>query len=151
MTPRLFDPGADDVEALARIHASAFADAWSAASIRDLFAGPGVFAFISPDGFILARAAGGEAEILTLAVTPAARRQGIARALIHGPKLILADEPTGELDSLSSASAMDLLIEAQRSIGATLVVVTHDMAVAGRLDRIVRLKDGRLAKDQAVA
>jgi putative ABC transport system ATP-binding protein len=79
------------------------------------------------------------------------QRVGIARALVHGPKLILADEPTGELDSLSSASAMDLLIEAQRSIGATLVVVTHDMAVAARLDRIVRLKDGRLAKDQAVA
>jgi ABC-type lipoprotein export system ATPase subunit len=79
------------------------------------------------------------------------QRVGIARALVHGPKLILADEPTGELDSLSSASAMDLLIEAQRSIGATLVVVTHDMAVAARLNRIVRLKDGQLAKDQAVA
>jgi putative ABC transport system ATP-binding protein len=79
------------------------------------------------------------------------QRVGIARALVHRPKLILADEPTGELDSLSSASAMDLLIEAQRAIGATLVVVTHDMAVAARLDRIVRLRDGRLAKDQAVA
>jgi putative ABC transport system ATP-binding protein len=79
------------------------------------------------------------------------QRVGIARALVHGPKLILADEPTGELDSLSSASAMDLLIEAQRSIGATLVVVTHDLAVAARLNRIVRLKDGQLAKDQAVA
>jgi putative ABC transport system ATP-binding protein len=79
------------------------------------------------------------------------QRVGIARALVHRPKLILADEPTGELDSLSSASAMDLLIEAQRAIGATLVVVTHDMAVAARLDRIVRLKDGRLAKDRAVA
>jgi putative ABC transport system ATP-binding protein len=79
------------------------------------------------------------------------QRVGIARALVHRPKLILADEPTGELDSLSSASAMDLLIEAQRAIGATLVVVTHDMAVAARLDRIVRLKDGRLARDQAVA
>jgi putative ABC transport system ATP-binding protein len=79
------------------------------------------------------------------------QRVGIARALVHRPKLILADEPTGELDSLSSGSAMDLLIEAQREIGATLVVVTHDMAVAARLDRIVRLRDGRLAKDQAVA
>ena len=79
------------------------------------------------------------------------QRVGIARALVHRPKLILADEPTGELDTLSSASAMDLLIEAQRAIGATLVVVTHDMAVAARLDRIVRLRDGRLAKDQAVA
>jgi ribosomal-protein-alanine N-acetyltransferase len=82
MKPRLFDPVADDVEALAQIHASAFADGWSTASIRDLFAGPGVFAFVLPDGFILARAAGGEAEILTLAVIPAARRRGIARALI---------------------------------------------------------------------
>jgi putative ABC transport system ATP-binding protein len=79
------------------------------------------------------------------------QRVGIARALVHRPRLILADEPTGELDSQSSVSAMDLLIEAQRAIGATLVVVTHDMAVAGRLDRIVRLRDGRLAKDQAVA
>jgi putative ABC transport system ATP-binding protein len=79
------------------------------------------------------------------------QRVGIARALVHRPRLILADEPTGELDSQSSESAMDLLIEAQRAIGATLVVVTHDMAVAGRLDRIVRLKDGRLARDQAVA
>ena len=79
------------------------------------------------------------------------QRVGIARALVHRPRLILADEPTGELDTASSASAMDLLIEAQRAIGATLVVVTHDMAVAARLDRIVRLKDGRLAKETAVA
>jgi len=79
------------------------------------------------------------------------QRVGIARALVHRPRLILADEPTGELDSQSSASAMDLLIEAQRAIGATLVVVTHDMGVAGRLDRIVRLKDGRVALEHAVA
>ena len=59
-----------------------FPDAWSAAAIRELFAGPGVFAFLAPDGFILARAAGDEAEILTLAVMPAARRQGIGRALV---------------------------------------------------------------------
>ena len=79
------------------------------------------------------------------------QRVGIARALVHRPRLILADEPTGELDSQSSASAMDLLIDAQRAIGATLVVVTHDMGVAGRLDRIVRLKDGRVALEHAVA
>jgi putative ABC transport system ATP-binding protein len=79
------------------------------------------------------------------------QRVGIARALVHRPALILADEPTGELDSQSSGSAMDLLIEAQHAIGATLVVVTHDMAVAARLDHTIRLKDGRLARDQAVA
>ena len=79
------------------------------------------------------------------------QRVGIARALVHWPRVILADEPTGELDSQSSASAMDLLIEAQRAIGATLVVVTHDMGVAARLDRIVRLKDGQVVLEHAVA
>ena len=79
------------------------------------------------------------------------QRVGIARALVHRPRVILADEPTGELDSQSSASAMDLLIDAQRAIGATLVVVTHDMGVAARLDRIVRLKDGRVALEHAAA
>ncbi|HUY74786.1 MAG TPA: ABC transporter ATP-binding protein [Candidatus Dormibacteraeota bacterium] len=79
------------------------------------------------------------------------QRVGIARALVHRPRLILADEPTGELDSQSAASAMDLLIDAQRAIGATMVVVTHDMGVAGRLDRIVRLRDGRVALEHAVA
>jgi ribosomal-protein-alanine N-acetyltransferase len=82
MKPRLFDPATDDVAALAQWHATSFPDAWSAASIRELFAGPGVFAFLASDGFILARAAGGEAEILTLAVVPAARRRGIGRALV---------------------------------------------------------------------
>ena len=83
MIPRLFDPGTGDFAVLAALHATSFPDAWSAASIRDLFAGPGVFAFLLPGGFVLARAAGGEAEILTLAVAPSLRRQGIARALIQ--------------------------------------------------------------------
>jgi ribosomal-protein-alanine N-acetyltransferase len=83
MTPRLFDPGTEDIAVLAALHATSFPDGWSAASIRELFAGPGVFAFLLPGGFVLARAAGGEAEILTLAVTPCLRRQGIARALIQ--------------------------------------------------------------------
>lgn len=76
------------------------------------------------------------------------QRVGIARALIHRPALILGDEPTGELDSESSAAAMDLLLEAQAAIGATLVVVTHDPEVAGRLDRVVSLRDGRVAGDR---
>lgn len=81
--PRLFDPQADDIAILAALHATSFADAWSAASIRDLLAGPGVFAFLRENGFILARAVGGEAEILTLAVAPNARRQGIGQALVR--------------------------------------------------------------------
>jgi [ribosomal protein S18]-alanine N-acetyltransferase len=83
MTPRLFDPALDDVAVLAALHATAFADAWSAASIRDLFATPGVFALVTGEGFVLARAGGDEAEILTIAVAPPARRKGLGRALIQ--------------------------------------------------------------------
>ena len=83
MTPRLFDPVTDDVAALAALHATGFAAAWSESAIRDLFATPGVFAFVAVEGFVLVRAAGGEAEILTLAVAPAHRRQGLARALVR--------------------------------------------------------------------
>jgi putative ABC transport system ATP-binding protein len=75
------------------------------------------------------------------------QRVGLARALAHRPALILADEPTGELDSDSSKTAIDLLLSAQESLGATLIVVTHDMGVAGRLDRVVRLRDGRVVAD----
>jgi len=75
------------------------------------------------------------------------QRVGIARALVHGPRLILADEPTGELDSAASAAAMDLLQRVHRELGATLIVVTHDETVAGRLDRTVRLRDGRIVSD----
>ncbi|HXS05885.1 MAG TPA: GNAT family N-acetyltransferase [Rhizomicrobium sp.] len=83
MMPRLFDPATDDVAALATLHATGFAAPWSESAIRDLFATPGVFAFAAPEGFILARAAGGEAEILTLAVAPADRRKGLGRALVR--------------------------------------------------------------------
>jgi putative ABC transport system ATP-binding protein len=72
------------------------------------------------------------------------QRVAVARALVNRPRVVLADEPTGELDSESSASVIDLLLEAQREAGATLVVVTHDRGVAGRLDTTVSLRDGRL-------
>ncbi|HKD47486.1 MAG TPA: GNAT family N-acetyltransferase [Rhizomicrobium sp.] len=79
---RLFDPSTDDVAILAALHAASFANRWSAAFIRDLFKGSGVFAFVRHEAFILARAAGGEAEILTLAVAPENRRRGIGRTLV---------------------------------------------------------------------
>ena len=75
------------------------------------------------------------------------QRVAVARALIHRPRVILADEPTGSLDPDNSAAVIDLLLAAQRESGATLVVVTHDAAVARRLDRTLRLRDGRLADD----
>jgi len=75
------------------------------------------------------------------------QRVAIARALIHRPRLILADEPTGSLDEDNSHAIVDLLLAAQGAAGgATLVVVTHDPAVAARLGRTVRLRDGRLVE-----
>jgi ABC-type lipoprotein export system ATPase subunit len=75
------------------------------------------------------------------------QRVGIARALIHDPGLILADEPTGELDGASSETVLDLLLTAQRQVGATLIVVTHNAQVAQRLQRTVKMRDGRIAND----
>ena len=77
-----FDPAADAV-ALAKLHAACFAPSWDAAAITALLATPGTFAFHNPDGFVLARAAGGEAEILTLAVMPERRGRGLGRALLE--------------------------------------------------------------------
>lgn len=97
MIPRLFHPAMEDFAELAGLHAGSFPDSWSATFIRDLFAAPGVFAFVGPGGFILARAAGGEAEILTLAVDPPARRQGLARALIRAAAAHAQDLGAGTL------------------------------------------------------
>jgi putative ABC transport system ATP-binding protein len=72
------------------------------------------------------------------------QRVALARALIHRPRLILADEPTGSLDDDNSAVVIDLLLAAERRERATLVVVTHDPAVAARFDRTVHLRDGRI-------
>jgi len=76
-------PHGHDLAPLAAIHAECFADAWSARAIDDLLAMPGAFAFAGDDGFILARAAGGEAEILTLAVSPRSRRSGTGTSLVQ--------------------------------------------------------------------
>jgi ABC-type lipoprotein export system ATPase subunit/ABC-type lipoprotein release transport system permease subunit len=70
------------------------------------------------------------------------QRTAIARALIHQPDLILADEPTGNLDSVTGQTIMNLLRELNKEQGITLVVVTHDQDVASFADRIVRLHDG---------
>lgn len=72
------------------------------------------------------------------------QRTAIARALVHQPDLVLADEPTGNLDSETGQSIMQLLRNLNREQGITLVVVTHDQDVAGYADRIVRLRDGQI-------
>ena len=72
------------------------------------------------------------------------QRVAVARALIHRPNLVVADEPTGSLDVGNAMAVVELLLAAQRDAGATLVLVTHEPAVARRLDRTVAMRDGRL-------
>lgn len=80
------------------------------------------------------------------------QRVAIARALVHAPRLVLADEPTGNLDVASGARIIDLLFELNADIGSTLVLVTHDDEVARRCQRVVHLHQGRLveARDDAI-
>jgi putative ABC transport system ATP-binding protein len=74
------------------------------------------------------------------------QRVAIARSIVNAPKLLLADEPTGSLDSANAARVADLLIGLQESSGMTLVLVTHDERLARRCHRTVRISDGRLVQ-----
>lgn len=73
------------------------------------------------------------------------QRAAIARALVHRPSVVFADEPTGALDVTTGAVVMDALLDLTRSDGTSLLVVTHNPDVAGSLDRIVSIDDGRVA------
>ncbi len=75
------------------------------------------------------------------------QRVAVAQALVHRPPLILADEPTGSLDADNSAAVIELLLAARDGLGATLLVVTHDLGVARRLESTLSLRDGRLAEE----
>jgi putative ABC transport system ATP-binding protein len=73
------------------------------------------------------------------------QRAAVARAIVHQPKIILADEPTGALDTVNAAGVIDLLLDMHREIGATLIMVTHDRDAARRLERQIQLRDGRVS------
>ena len=73
------------------------------------------------------------------------QRVAVARALANQPRLLLADEPTGSLDSNTGAALIDLFVELQHSLGTTLVMVTHDDRVASRADRVLNMLDGKVA------
>ena len=73
------------------------------------------------------------------------QRVALARAVVASPRLLLADEPTGNLDSETGRTVMDLLFALRRSAGATLLLITHDKALAARCDRTIAMADGRIA------
>jgi lipoprotein-releasing system ATP-binding protein len=76
------------------------------------------------------------------------QRVALARALVLAPKLLLADEPTGNLDSKTSQQIHDLFFAINKARGTTIVVVTHNLALAQSIPRVVTLKDGRVEKDE---
>lgn len=75
------------------------------------------------------------------------QRVGLARAFINEPRILFADEPTGNLDDETSGTIQELLFKLNREHGTTLVVVTHDEQLASRTDRIIRLRNGRVVSD----
>jgi putative ABC transport system ATP-binding protein len=78
------------------------------------------------------------------------QRVSIGRALISNPALMLADEPTGNLDSKNSAEIIDLLMMFNKTYQQTLIIITHDERIALKADRIISIEDGKIIKDEAV-
>ena len=76
------------------------------------------------------------------------QRVAIARAIVHNPSVVLCDEPTGNLDSATSASVMELLKSINKKIGTTFLLVTHDSEVAKQCNRILHMDDGEIISDQ---
>ncbi|MEK6532340.1 MAG: ABC transporter ATP-binding protein, partial [Nitrospirota bacterium] len=79
------------------------------------------------------------------------QRVAVARAFACRPPFLFADEPTGNLDSTTGVQVINLLLAMHRDFGTTLVLVTHDQDLAGRMQRVVALRDGRIESDQLTA
>ena len=78
------------------------------------------------------------------------QRVAIARAFVNAPKILFADEPTGNLDSDTGGRIVQLIEQLNRESGSTVVIVTHDAGLAGRTQRIIRLSDGRVVEDKTI-
>ncbi|MDF2820372.1 MAG: transporter ATP-binding protein [Clostridiales bacterium] len=78
------------------------------------------------------------------------QRVSIGRALINNPAIVLADEPTGNLDSKNSSEILELLKVSNKKYNQTLIMITHDESIALQADRIISIEDGKIAKDQVI-
>lgn len=78
------------------------------------------------------------------------QRVSIGRALMNGPAVVLADEPTGNLDSKNSQEIVQLLKQSNRQQGQTLIIITHDENIALQADRIITIEDGRITRDEVI-
>ncbi len=78
------------------------------------------------------------------------QRVAIGRALMNAPAIVLADEPTGNLDTKNSREIMELLVQSNRDFGQTLVVITHDEDIALMADRVISMEDGRIVSDERI-
>ena len=78
------------------------------------------------------------------------QRVSIGRALMNAPAVVLADEPTGNLDSKNSQEIVELLKKSNRVYGQTLIVITHDESIALQADRILAIEDGRIVRDEVI-
>jgi len=76
------------------------------------------------------------------------QRGAIARALVHNPEVVVADEPTGSLDSANGAAVLSLLVELNRELGVTLVLATHAPEIAAAAARVLHMRDGRIIRDE---
>ena len=79
------------------------------------------------------------------------QRVGLARAIAARPALIFADEPTGNLDATTGEAVVEMLFARLAETGATLVLITHDAALAARCDRVIEMKDGHIIRDERQA
>ena len=79
------------------------------------------------------------------------QRVSIGRALIHAPALLLADEPTGNLDRQNGQEIIELLKESNRKFRQTILLVTHDESIALQMNRVIRLEDGKIISDQKIS
>jgi putative ABC transport system ATP-binding protein len=79
------------------------------------------------------------------------QRVAIARALVNNPEILLADEPTGQLDSRTGVEIMKIFQELNRTRGITIILITHSDEIAAYAERIVRFRDGRVVSDERIA